>query len=59
MRFVSDRFKLKPVSQNIKFSRVRLDNSVVKERRYLPLHRPNEIMRIIISFVRSIFVTLR
>tara|TARA_B100000925_G_scaffold270029_1_gene232237 strand:+ start:12 stop:515 length:504 start_codon:yes stop_codon:yes gene_type:complete len=59
MKFVSDRFKLKPISYNIKFNRVRLDNSVMRERRYLPLHRPNEIIRIIISFVRSIFVTLR
>ena len=59
MKFVSDRFNLKPISYNIKFNRVRLDNSVMRERRYLPLHRPNEIIRIIISFVRSIFVTLR
>tara|TARA_A100001015_G_C15018542_1_gene726772 strand:- start:350 stop:1138 length:789 start_codon:yes stop_codon:yes gene_type:complete len=59
MKFVSKEFNLKPISYDIKFSRVRLDESLVKEKRYLPFHRPSEVIRIIISFARSILVALR
>ena len=59
MKFVSDRYNLKPIAFNIKFKRVRLNDSLVNERRYFPFHRPSEILRLINAFKRNFFIRIR
>lgn len=59
MRLVTKKHNLKPIAFNIKFTRVRLDETFVNERRFLPPHRPFEIIRIFIAYIRNFFIKLR
>jgi hypothetical protein len=59
MLLCSKIFKLQPLIFNIKFSRVRLNNTILKERNFLPINRPYELFRIFISLLYTIQVNLR
>ena len=59
MKLAASINKLKPAAYNIKFSRVRLNESIVKEKRYLPPHRPFEIMRILLAFITNLYIKYR
>ena len=50
---------LKVLSLPIKLSRVRINNKVVKESRIIPIHRPYEISRILLSFLNTLNAILR
>lgn len=59
VRYISEIYNLQPISFNIKFRRVRLNHSLVKEKRWFPLHRPNELIRLIKSFIKSKQLAIR
>ncbi len=50
---------LKVLSLPIKLSRVRINNKVVNESRIIPIHRPFEISRILLSFLNTLNAILR